>query len=44
VDKIRWKVDKIREIFSPIDADAILKIKPSRYTYNDVPAWRPEPS
>jgi ribonuclease HI len=43
-DQRNWKVDKIREIFSPIDADAILTIKPSRCGDNDVLAWQPESS
>jgi hypothetical protein len=39
-----WKENLIWSLFSPIDAEAILKIKPSRRREADVLAWQPEPS
>jgi hypothetical protein len=43
-DQMRWKEDLVRNTFQQIDADIILKIKPSRRQANDVLAWQPEKS
>jgi hypothetical protein len=37
-----WKEALVRTIFLPIDADAILKIKPSKRLDADILAWQPE--
>ncbi|KAK1620559.1 hypothetical protein QYE76_026076 [Lolium multiflorum] len=41
---MRWKEDLVWNTFQQIDADIILKIKPSRRQANDVLAWQPEKS
>jgi hypothetical protein len=39
-----WKVDLIHTCFYPVDAEVILRIKPSRNLEEDVLAWQPEKS
>jgi hypothetical protein len=39
-----WNSQLINTIFLPVDADAILKIKPSKFDQDDVLAWQPERS
>jgi ribonuclease HI len=38
----QWKADLVRNIFYPVDADIILKIKLSSRQEEDVVAWNPE--
>jgi hypothetical protein len=37
-----WKEDLVHATFVPVDAEAILKIKTSRSSDEDVIAWQPE--
>jgi hypothetical protein len=39
-----WNTPLIHETFDPIDADVIVKIKPSRHGSVDVIVWQPEKS
>ena len=39
-----WNIRKVQDTFLPIDAEEILKIKPSRRGGEDVLAWMPERS
>jgi hypothetical protein len=40
----RWKAELVQNMFLPVDADIILKIKPSRRLDGDILAWQPENS
>jgi hypothetical protein len=37
-----WKTQLVRDCFYPINADSILKIKPSKNNDKDILAWQPE--